>query len=122
MATFEEIKLNVFIPKIKESSYNRRGKKESILFLSCLEAFLVSTMNLMFHKFLIPFSGTIVAGLFFGCLALGGCNVVYILIILTVAVMFNGASSSGIGPNVIDLSPNFCGKHHVATCPFFLSL
>ncbi|XP_065204366.1 vesicular glutamate transporter 1-like [Planococcus citri] len=58
------------------------------------------------------FFNTIIAGSMFAALAFGGCNSVYILSLLTLAVMLHGASLSGIAPNVIDLSPNFCAILH----------
>ena len=61
----------------------------------------------------IIFADTIIAGVLFTALAFGGCNSVYILMLLTVAVMLHGASLSGISPNVIDLSPNFCGEFNL---------
>lgn len=54
--------------------------------------------------------GTVIAGTLFALLVFGECNRVYIITLLALAVMLNGASLSGVGPNVIDLSPNFCGK------------
>lgn len=54
--------------------------------------------------------GSIVSGILFGCLIFGGCDTTLILALMTLAVMFSGASVAGGSANVVDMSPNFCGK------------
>ncbi|KAK7573608.1 hypothetical protein V9T40_010799 [Parthenolecanium corni] len=61
---------------------------------------------------LATFLNTFVAAVLFGSISLCGCNSVVILVLLNIAVMVSGAALSGIAPNVVDLSPNFCAVIH----------
>lgn len=58
----------------------------------------------------ISSADSVVAGVLFGCLIFGGCDTTLVLVLLALAVMFSGASLAGTSANVVDISPNFCGK------------
>jgi len=56
------------------------------------------------------FSGNIGQGVFTLALAWSGCNATAAIVFLILATSLNGAVSTGVLANIVDLSPNFASE------------